>query len=128
MAKDQKVEDFYQAIYDDIARLLDAVHNIKSKHKEIEQLISPYKEADIALAKKLNGNAVKLLWYLRVLKKYGNIVKDLTYRDISKQLSMSSRSIVKSMKELQELNIVSLTREEGRRAYLINEDKDWKID
>lgn len=125
---EEKIDDFYQGIYDEIAGLLDFVNQVKNRHKKIEDLLSPYKKSDILIAKKLNGNAVKLLWYFRAMKGHGDVVEKLTYREISRDLSMGPQTIVNAMTELTEFNIVKVVKVRGGRSYYLTNSVDWKID
>lgn len=105
---------------------LKKLNGIKRKLSKLKKFYMIYQESEFRLAQVLSGNSLKVLCMMRALMKFGNLVKDLTYEDISSHLKISSRSVIRAMIELEGLNIIKIMGRGKKRTYKVNPSMAWK--
>jgi DNA-binding MarR family transcriptional regulator len=108
---------------EEASRILRAIK--KSNNKTLS-FISVWQNVQLSLAKELSGSAMRVLAMVVGKMKYENLAFDITQREISSFLNMSSRTVIRSVKELEKLGVIKHENKTGRRIYHVNPAYMWK--
>jgi biotin operon repressor len=96
------------------------IESIKKSRSKTLSFVSVWQQSQVELAKYLSGSSLKVLLYLISKMKYENLVFDVTQRLISEELGMSSRTVIRSLQELEEVGVIAHTNKKNGRIYRIN--------
>lgn len=100
--------------YSNVAEL--AAHEIRL----IQLLLKP----EFLLIRVLNANTLKLLNLLLLLSE-GGLVRNLPYREMSKILEVSLRTVTRGIGDLKSCNIITVTGNRHNLNYMINPSSKW---
>lgn len=102
------------------------VQFIKKKNTKSINFVMAWQEAQLNMAKVLSGNSLRILTMLVGNMNFDNCVYGITQRKISEFLSMSSRTVIRSLTELQKSGVIIITGKKGNKGYHINPAYAWK--
>ncbi len=102
------------------------IQDIKKRNTKGLSFAMIYQETQMELCKKLSGNSFRILCMMLGNMKYDNSAYGLTHRKIAEFLGMSTRTVNRSMKELDRSGSVVSTGRKGSIVYHINPAYAWK--
>jgi Mg2+ and Co2+ transporter CorA len=102
------------------------ISSLRKRNTKALSFVMLHQEAQAYLCKNLSGNAIKMLYYIVSALKYDNMAYGITQRDLSSELSMSTRTINRASKELISSGVMIITGKKSNRVYHINPAFVWK--
>ncbi len=102
------------------------VQSIRKSNSKTLGFISLWQRTQGEVAKSLSGGSLKVLLLLVSEMKYHNLVFGFSQRTIADTLGMSSRTVIRALKELNEKGVVKHSTKKGVRTYHINPAYAWK--
>jgi DNA-binding MarR family transcriptional regulator len=104
----------------------DIIKSIKKSNSKTLSFVSVWQSVQVELAKHLNGSSMRVLCYIVGKMKFENLGFDITQREISENLNMSSRTVIRAIKQLEEVGVIAHSINKNRRVYHINPAYAWK--
>lgn len=102
------------------------VQSIRKSNSKTLGFVSLWQKAQGELARSLSGGSLKILLLFVSEMKYHNLVFGMSQKAIADALSMSSRTVIRSLKELDEKGVVKHSTKNNARTYHINPAYAWK--
>jgi predicted transcriptional regulator len=102
------------------------IQSIRKSSNKTLGFISLWQKAQLQLIQNLSGGSIKVLLYMLSNMKYHNLVFDATQKNISESLNMSSRTVIRALKELDDKGVVKYSKKNNIRTYHVNPAYAWK--
>tara|TARA_R110000751_G_scaffold3353_1_gene16521 strand:- start:476 stop:1018 length:543 start_codon:yes stop_codon:yes gene_type:complete len=102
------------------------IQSIRKSSNKTLGFISLWQKSQLQLVRDLSGGSLKVLLYMLAKMKYHNLVFEATQKNISETLNMSSRTVIRSLKELDEKGVVKYSKKNNIRTYHVNPAYAWK--
>jgi Fic family protein len=108
---------------EDAQTIVDYIRKKDSKSITFAML---WQEVQINMARVLSGNSLRILTLIVGKMNFENCAYGMTYRKIAELLSMSSRTVIRSLRELQDKGVLIVTGKKGNKIYHVNPAYAWK--
>ena len=102
------------------------IQKIKRKKSSSMKFVMMYQESSEYLSGKLSASALKILSLFIGKMLFDNCVYGLSYRDISRLLSISSKTVGRAINEMEEVGVINTHLKKGKSVYIINPAYVWK--
>lgn len=108
------------------AEKYEVVEEIKKRNAKNLNFVMLWQKSQKWLCKSLSGNAFKVICYFIAEMKFDNAVYGVNYRKIAKEINISTRTVMRAIKELEEIGAVVVLGKKGKKVYHINPALVWK--
>jgi len=102
------------------------IEEIKKKNAKNLNFVMMWQKSQKWLCENTSGNAFKLISYMISELKFDNAVYGISYRKIAKEINISTRTVTRAVKELEDIGAVKVTGKKGNKVYHINPALAWK--
>jgi len=102
------------------------IQKIKRRKSSSMKFIMMYQESSEYVSKTLSSSSAKILSLFVGKMSFDNCVYGYSYRDISRTLSMSTKTVGRAVNEMELAGIVNIHKQKGRMVYVINPAYVWK--
>lgn len=102
------------------------IKSIKKSNSKTLSFMTVWQKVQLELARELNGSSMRVLCMIVGKMKYENLAFDITQRDVSAFLNMSPRTVIRAMKELEEIGVIAFSGTKNSKIYHVNPAYIWK--